>query len=457
MGCQAGGFRRFQSCQQTINQQSGLRPTHPLPGGFSHKKRLSQKNAFLAQVLIAGMDTTKGLRIFMTEHMQQHPFIFSNEWKYRVGRHAAFWVFWWLFQAFLYSFVPAALYKNDYWGSLQMAMVESFIFMFSHLFLAYTLMYFVIPRYLLAQRYWASAIWTAVLFIATAFLSYFLGSYIINPLRSWLALHGFVNKYFELAPLMIHRSLLAGLRGGITIGGIAATIKLMKYWYVKEQRNLQLQKENVASQLQLLKAQVHPHFLFNTLNNIYSHTQNTAPVAARLIAGLSDILRFMLYESSQPLVALSKELKLMQDYIGLEQVRYGNKLDLHIDLPGETGDLYISPLLLLPLIENSFKHGASTMLEQPWISLHIALNGKEMQMKLLNGKFNEDNKPDQPSGIGIQNVQKRLNLLYPGKHELVITNEEDVFIVNLKIELEQHAQRKSIKLTNLLEPAAYDA
>ena len=96
------------------------------------------------------------------------------------------------------------------------------------------------------------------------------------------------------------------------------------------------------------------------------------------------------------------------------------------------------------------------MLEQPWVSLQITLDEAVMQMKLLNGKFNEPPPQDQPSGIGIQNVQKRLELLYFGKHELVITNEEDVFIVNLKIELEK-APRKATRFVNLLEPAIHDA
>lgn len=373
----------------------------------------------------------------MNKHMQQHPFIFSNDWKHRLERHAAFWVFWWLFQGFLYSFIPVNN-GDSYWENLSMAMLDSMIFMAAHIFLSYSLMYFVVPRFLLAQRYWATAVWTAVFFIATAFFSVFLGNYVINPIRNCLAQAGWVHDYFEKRPVLVFHSLLAGLRGGITIGGIAAAIKLMKYWYIKEQRNLQLQKENIAAQLQLLKAQVHPHFLFNTLNNIYSHTQNTAPVASKLITGLSDILRFVLYESSQPLVPLSKELKLMKDYINLEQIRYGNKLDLHIDLPGKTHDLYIAPLLMLPLIENCFKHGASTMLEQPWISVQLTLNGRLLHMKLLNGKASVTAGINgHPSGIGIQNVQKRLDLLYPGKHELVIANEEDVFIVNLKMELEK--------------------
>ena len=183
-------------------------------------------------------------------------------------------------------------------------------------------------------------------------------------------------------------SLLGGLRGAITIGGLAAAIKLMKYWYIKEQRNLQLQKENAEAGLQLLKAQIHPHFLFNTLNNIYSYTQNTSPSASKMITGLSDMLRYILYEGNQPLVPLHKELQMIQDYINLEKIRYGNRMELHVDLPENTHGLFIAPLLLLPLVENCFKHGTSNMLEQPWINLEISIQGKQMQMKLLNGKVN---------------------------------------------------------------------
>jgi len=231
--------------------------------------------------------------------------------------------------------------------------------------------------------------------------------------------------------------LMAGLRGAITIGGIAAAIKLMKYWYIKEQRNLQLQKENIESQLQLLKAQVHPHFLFNTLNSIYSYTQNTAPLASKLVMGLSDMLRYMLYECNQPLAPLSKEIKLLLDYCSLEKVRYDQHLDLQITVPASNRELYIAPLLLLPFVENCFKHGASNLVEQAWISLTISIDGRRKKMKLINSKpVDEKQAASNKRGIGIANVRARLDLLYAGKYELIITNELEVFIVNLTLELE---------------------
>jgi LytS/YehU family sensor histidine kinase len=367
--------------------------------------------------------------------MERYPFIFSDERKYRIRRHLTFWTAWWLFQGFLYSNLPFSD-GQPYSARLFTSMLDSLVFLSVHMFLSYSLMYFVIPRYVLKEKYIVAITWVAALFVVTAALSSFCALVVIPPLHELFGLPA--SKRAEIpTTISIHMSLMAGLRGGLTIGGLAASIKLIKSLYMKEQRNTQLQKENIASQLQLLKAQVHPHFLFNTLNNIYSYTQNTSPEASRLVTGLSDLLRFILYECNQPLVPLAKELKMIHDYIELEKVRYGNELDLHVDLPQQTNDLYISPLLLLPLVENCFKHGTSQILDQPWISLHITIfKERHIQMKLLNGKSNEQAAAKTSSGIGIQNVQKRLELLYPDKHELIITNEEDVFIVNLKMELE---------------------
>ncbi|RYY39952.1 MAG: two-component system sensor protein [Chitinophagaceae bacterium] len=247
--------------------------------------------------------------------------------------------------------------------------------------------------------------------------------------------------------------MLAGLRGAITVGGLAAAIKLMKHLYVKEQRNLQLQKEAGDAQLQLLKAQVQPHFLFNTLNNIYAQTQPLAPEAAAMLLRLSNLLRFMLYEGDKSLVPLHREFKLLRDYMALEEQRYGNKLDLSIDLPQDTAGLQIAPLMLLPYVENCFKHGASELLDQPWISLQVQLDGDWMKFKLLNARA-----PGQVSrteGIGMANVARRLQLLYPGRHQLTVTGEEEVFIVNLKLKLERGVAESS-SVSNRITTAVYE-
>lgn len=366
--------------------------------------------------------------------MEQHPFIFSNQRKYRLKRHIAFWGFWAVFQGFLYSFVALSA-PGNFFQRLPLSMLDSLMFLPIHMFLSYALMYFVIPVYVVKNRYGPAVLWSGILILFTALFSTLISLFLVDPVH--MAINARHLRYPNELRFQTRFALglLAGLRGGLTIGGMAAAIKLMKHWYVEGQRNLRLQKENIQSQLQVLKAQVHPHFLFNTLNNIYAHTQNTAPTASTMVMGLADILRYMLYECNQPLVPLAKELRMIEDYIELEQIRYSNKLELHITLPDDTEDWLIAPLLLLPFVENCFKHGTSHMLEHPWLSMHVSLQENILFAKLVNSKPHNAPKP-RTAGIGIENVRRRLELLYPGRHQLTINNEAEVFIVNLKLELE---------------------
>ena len=370
-------------------------------------------------------------------YLKQYPFIFSDERRYRIRRHVIFWTAWWLFLGFLYAFIPVTR-GMGYLQTLPRSMLNSLIFIPVHMFLAYSLMYFVIPVYVVREKYKMAVFSSIILVFATASLSAGISIYLLALFQNLILPQKFVLPFSNSSTpqTKFFLSLMAGLRGSFTIGGLAAAIKLMKHWHVEGQRNLQLQKENVESQLQVLKAQVHPHFLFNTLNNIYSYTQNTSQTASKLVVGLSEILRYMLYEGSQPLVPLSKELSMIDEYINLEKIRYGNKFELHTNLPQNTRDLYIAPLLLLPFVENCFKHGISTILDHPWMNLDISFYENTMSMKLLNSKPSTD-LSSHHLGIGIENVRRRLSLLYPNKHELVINNEEEVFIVNLKIELEK--------------------
>ena len=152
---------------------------------------------------------------------------------------------------------------------------------------------------------------------------------------------------------------------------------------------------------------------------------------------LSDMLRYILYEGRKQLVPLKQELVMITEYINLEKIRYGNKLDIHMLTPDKADDLYIAPMLLLPFVENCFKHGASRFLNSPWINLKIEINGRLLTMKLMNGKESQQQNLQQKSGTGINNVRQRLQLLYPGTHMLQINDEADVFVVNLSIELSE--------------------
>ncbi|WP_211227102.1 sensor histidine kinase [Terrimonas ferruginea] len=364
--------------------------------------------------------------------MDQYPFIFSRERKWRLRRHLTFWAVWWLSLSFLYSFI-AARTAGDYLSHLPVSMMESLVYLIVHIMLSYLLIYFVVPRFIMRQKYGQAAIMVVCCFLLAAGTSALVKFTVINNISDFYMMEP--RKFFWPSWASFHMAMMAGLRGGITVAGFAVAIKLMKTLYEKQERNLQLQKENTESQLQLLKAQVHPHFLFNTLNNIFSLTQDKSPAAAKMVTSLSDMLRFMLYESNKPVVPLSREFHLIREYIALEKVRYGNRLDLHVELPDQDNELYIAPLLLLPLIENSFKHGTSDIIDQPWITLSARIEDNMLFLKLLNGKSAGSIIPGENGGIGLQNVRKRLQLLYPGRHELQMQQEEEVFIINMKVEL----------------------
>ncbi|HEY4195486.1 MAG TPA: histidine kinase [Mucilaginibacter sp.] len=202
---------------------------------------------------------------------------------------------------------------------------------------------------------------------------------------------------------------------------------------MKQREFLRAQQEKITAELQLLKAQVHPHFLFNTLNNIYSFSLDRSPKTPELILKLSSLLSYMLYDCKAEQVRLEKEVEIMKDYIDLEKERYGNTLEISWTVEGSIRDNFISPLLMLPFLENAFKHGASEQIEKPWIGVDISVENNILKLKIANSKNEYISHGN--NGIGINNVKKRLEFLYPEKYELKINDEGDFFAVSLMVKL----------------------
>ena len=195
--------------------------------------------------------------------------------------------------------------------------------------------------------------------------------------------------------------------GFVSKCGLFLVFKMLKDYYEKMEEKVILVRETVNAELQLLKAQIHPHFLFNTLNNIYSFTLNRSHLAGELVLKLSDTLNYMVNDCEAPLVSVEKELKMIEDYIGLEKVRYGDRLDMTLEIKGDCQNKMIAPLLLIPFVENSFKHGSSKMLQHPWIKLRIVIKENMLSMDLNNSKP-QSTSQNGKNGIGLKNVQKRL-------------------------------------------------
>ena len=362
-------------------------------------------------------------------------FIFSDERKYRIQRHLLFWGFWGLWYGMVRELNPFTYKSTGHFVNPIITMIETFFLILPHAVLVYPMLYFILPRYIITGKYIKASLWILLLLILTACV----GTILLMSIP-WEKSGFFLNlKLFPSTSKdiwkMIQTSYVSAMLGALTAAALAAGFKLIKDSYLKNHHIQQLLKENIAAQLQILRAQVHPHFLFNTLNNIFSQTQTESPKGSKMIMGLSDMLRYILYEGQKPLVPLKQELLMINEYINLEKIRYGNKLDVHVLTPDKVDDIYIAPLLLLPFVENCFQHGTSQMLQDPWVNLTAEMKNTTLVMKLMNGKATVSDNGQDKSGIGISNVKQRLDLLYKDKYDLQITEDEEVFIVDLWIEL----------------------
>ena len=214
-------------------------------------------------------------------------------------------------------------------------------------------------------------------------------------------------------------------------------LKMVKDWALNRQKIETLQKEKAQAELNFLKAQLHPHFLFNTLNNIYALALKKSDQAPEVVAKLSEILDYMLYQCNEDRVLLSNEIKLLTDYMELERIRYGDRLFLSFDHKLENEQAQIAPLVLLSIVENAFKHGVSETLKDPKVEISLSEKKGILNFHVVNSKSQRplEEKKEYKKGIGTQNIKRQLELAYPDKHSWKIQEEVDSYTVQLEIEL----------------------
>jgi len=201
-----------------------------------------------------------------------------------------------------------------------------------------------------------------------------------------------------------------------------------------QKRQSQLQKKNIQLEMDFLKAQIHPHFLFNTLNNIYSLvTHNENEKSAEMISGLSSLLRYALYDGKTEFILLEKEIRMIKDFIGLEEVRTDD-MQLDVKLTDNIPAVKIPPFLLLPLIENAFKHGANSQLSHPCVKIEIEISEHQLWLQVKNS-FGPEYRRENSGGLGLLNLKKRLDYYYPDNYLLETDEQNNIFFATLKLPL----------------------
>jgi two-component system, LytTR family, sensor kinase len=304
----------------------------------------------------------------------------------------------------------------------------------------YLNIYYLIPRFLEKGHYAAYLTFLALTVIASAMLitpGYYLTSYVSG--RSMDDLFGVGSHTFydtcKGGPLS---STLAAMT-------LAMSIKLAKNWLDTQRRQQLLEKEKLETELNFLKYQFNPHFLFNTINSIFFLIHKNPDMASASLAKFSDILRYQLYECNDEQIMLSKEIACIESSIALERLRQNENMDVQFDVQQDVEEqLGIAPFILMTFVENAFKHVSKHTDRRNWIHINMQVTGQQMIFTINNSRASGDtHHVIDYGGIGLRNVQRRLDLIYPGRHQLDIQQQDDTFNVQLRLYLPVIALQKS--------------
>lgn len=340
----------------------------------------------------------------------------------RILSHVLFWIFIVAFFTFIFG-----IRKGEGYLKITQVLIGTLPI---DIGFTYFILYFLIPRYLLKRRYLHFFLLLFVSFSVVVVAEWTINFYIMYP---W------VYEDWEKWKSSMHYLSGDAFSLYLSIGFVvflASTIKLVKNWFESQQAKADLEIQNRKSELALLRSQVNPHFLFNTLNNIDALIRIDPDKASDSVMKLSGIMRYFIYEANTDKVPLQKEIDYLESFIELQRLRYRNPGFISYQKTGIAEGILIAPMLFVPFVENAFKHGTRRDLA-PGISIELAIRPERIKLEVWNyfeGNGNGNNHIG--PGIGLANVEKRLQLIYPGKHKLEIDKQADRFFISLELETE---------------------
>jgi len=290
--------------------------------------------------------------------------------------------------------------------------------------IVYFNLYYLIPKYLTGK--------TFILYGALLILS----SMIITPIKVL-----FFSLLFMSEPL-IKSSFIQNQNfiflSTFFVGGASTIFKIINDWLKHQRERKELHQETLQSELKYLKTQINPHFLFNTLNNLYALTLKKSDKAPEIVLKLSEMMRYMLYDCNERRVMLLKEVHYITNYLELEKLRQGKSFKINFEVDGHVQDQKIAPLMFIPFLENSFKHGINNALSEGYVDIKLHVQEDNIKLNIENSKaptLPAQNHGKKSGGIGLNNIKRRLNLMYPNNYYLDIKDNPDNYKVYLSINL----------------------
>ena len=339
-----------------------------------------------------------------------------SEFRIPIRFHFLFWIVY-----FIFNFLRFGSINRDYWYSLKSNLVEFPL----NIIITYFTIYFLIPRYVVKKKYLLFVLY----FVLSLILYYVLRtglSYLLVTKDIWPEAQGFQEPF-----TLIH--FIEVMIGTVYVVALVSAIKLAYDWINEKRKNDELQRMQLQTELDFLKTQIQPHFFFNTLNNLYALVIKQSPQAPDVVMKLSEIMQYVLYEVKEPQISLLKSINYLHSYLELEKLRYGDRVRAEIGIDGDIDGVMVPPLIFLPFIENCFKHGGKTE-EDIKVDINFAVRDKFLYFRVEN-TVDENREMSTRHGIGIENVKRRLELLYGKKYALKTNSTEDRFKVLLKIPL----------------------
>ncbi len=335
-----------------------------------------------------------------------------NFFSKRIVYHSVIWIFYLLF----------LLVSDQSDKGSGLIFRNTLIHLFYLMLIVYVNYLYLIPVFLSKNRF------------LTYLILLFLTALIITPIENVCLYWNFqdyvdISSKIELIENQYRHFILL-----ISLLVLSTILKITKEWFSQQSIQKELENKNLQSELSFLKSQINPHFLFNTLNSIYALSLKKSDKAPELVLHLSEMMRYMLYKSNEKEVPLEQEIQYIKNYLALEQTRYGDKARIEFKCNGSATEQHrIAPLLFITFLENSFKHGLSQSIKEGFVVCELTISEKSIFFTLQNSKAIEMDELYFQGGIGLSNVKRRLELLYPDRYELEIVDSEDTYNVCLQI------------------------
>jgi len=329
-----------------------------------------------------------------------------------------FWhVFFWLSIISLFLFLA----QDDLHAGIEKTFVVFILYPAINIGLFYLNYLFYIPKFLDNKRYTAYAIVIVVTLIVFGLCKYGIGlcfePYVLVRMHERLSFW----QYF-----------VSTIFASLTFVFLSTVLKFTTDWFLNERIQRDLENQRLSAELSFLKSQINPHFLFNSLNSIYSLAYQRSETTPDAILKLSEIMRYMLYECNDNEVSLEKELQYLQNYIDLQKIRFGEKAYIDFKINGKVDGQQIVPLLLIAFIENAFKHGVAN---DPGSAIRLLIEVDDRHLYFFIQNRKHSNNRDNLGGIGLINVKRRLDLLYPGRYKLDIVDGAENYTCELTLDL----------------------